>query len=156
LAGSYYVESLTNQIEVEARALIEKIERQGGMLAAIETGWAQRQIADAAYEYQRQIENAERVVVGVNRFVEEEILAQDIHHHQDEIAGAQTEAVRRLRSERDSSAVERALSRLREAATGDENLVPILVDTGKSYATIGEICGTLRNVFGEYQAVQVY
>ena len=156
LAGSYYVEPLTSHIEERTRALIAEIERRGGMVAAITSGWVQQQIADAASEYQRQVESGERVIVGVNRFVEEEPWQWEIHRHLDEVEAEQAAAVRALRAGRDNARVRRALDELRAAAAGDTNLVPVLVETVKTYATVGEICGVLREVFGEYQTVQVY
>jgi methylmalonyl-CoA mutase N-terminal domain/subunit len=156
LAGSYYVESLTTEIENEARALIEDIERRGGMVKAIESGWAQQQIADASFKYQREVEAGERVVVGVNQFQEDKPRHIDIHRHLEEVAAEQATALKALRAERDGARVARALDDLRNAARGSANLMPVLVDTVKTYATIGEICGVLREVFGEYKAVQAY
>ncbi len=156
LAGSYYVESLTTEIENEARALIEDIERRGGMVKAIESGWAQQQIADASFKYQREVEAGERVVVGVNQFQEDEPRHIDIHRHLEEVAAEQAAALEALRAARDRARVARALDDLRSAARGGVNLMPVLVDTVKTYATIGEICGVLREVFGEYKAVQAY
>jgi methylmalonyl-CoA mutase N-terminal domain/subunit len=156
LAGSYYVEALTNQIEARATACIAEIERQGGMVKAIESGWAQRQIAEAAWEYQRAVESGSRVVVGVNRFVEGETPHVRLHEHAERHEGEQAVALRRLRAARDPARVARALDLLRAAAEGETNLVPVLVDTVKTYATIGEIFGVLRDVFGEYRAPQVF
>jgi methylmalonyl-CoA mutase N-terminal domain/subunit len=156
LAGSYYVESLTNQIETHATALIDEIERLGGMVKAIESGWAQRQIAEAAWEHQRAVESGDRVVVGVNRFVEGESPHIRLHEHAARHEAEQAEALRRLRAERDQARVARALGNLRTAAERDVPLVPVLVETVKTYATIGEIFGVLREVFGEYRAPQVF
>jgi len=156
LAGSYYVESLTTKIEEAARALIAEVERQGGMVKAIESGWVQRQIADASWEYQREVEAGTRVIVGVNRFVEAEPRHADIHRHAEAVAEEQTAALGALRRERDGTRVAGALESLEAAARGDANLLPVLVETVKTYATIGEICDVLREVFGEYQAMQVY
>ncbi len=156
LAGSYYVESLTTEIEAGARALIAEVERRGGMVEAIESGWVQQQIADASYAYQREVEAGERIIVGVNRFVDEEPGPAEIHRHLEQLAEDQTSALHALRAERDAGRVARALHDLRAAASSDANLVPALVETVTTYATIGEICGTLREVFGEYQAVPTY
>jgi methylmalonyl-CoA mutase, N-terminal domain len=156
LAGSYYVESLTNQIEARANALIAEIERLGGMVKAIESGWAQRQIAEAAWEYQRAVEKGERVVVGVNRFVEGESPHIRLHEHAERHEAEQAQALNRLRAERDQARVRRALGELRTAAEGDVPLVPVLVEAVKTYATMGEIFGVLREVFGEYRAPQVF
>ena len=156
LGGSYYVEALTTDIEERARGLLERIERQGGMIAAIESGWVQQQIADASWEHQRQVEAGERVIIGVNRFVEDEPWHVEIHRHLEAVAEERGEALRALRGARDAQGVSRALDALQAAAAGGSNLVPVLVETVKTYATIGEICGVLREVFGEYRAVQVY
>jgi methylmalonyl-CoA mutase, N-terminal domain len=156
LAGSYCVESLTGRIEEDARRLIAEVEHRGGMVAAIESGWVQQAIADAAWERQRRIEQGEDVVVGVNRFAEEEPSPLAIHRHPEEVAREQASALRVLRSARDAAGVRAALAALQRAAAGDANLMPLLVDAVKAYATIGEICGVLRGVFGEYRAPQVY
>jgi methylmalonyl-CoA mutase N-terminal domain/subunit len=150
------VEALTNQIEARAGALIAEIERQGGMIKAIESGWAQRQIAEAAWDYQRAVESGERVVVGVNRFVEGESPRIRLHEHAARHEADQAEALTRLRAERDSASVARALGELRNAAERDVPLMPVLVETVKTYATIGEIFDVLRDVFGEYRAPQIF
>jgi methylmalonyl-CoA mutase N-terminal domain/subunit len=156
LGGSYYVESLTSEIEERALALIAEVERHGGMVAAIESGWVQREIADAAWRQQRQVEAGERVIVGVNRFVEDAARRVEIHRHLEEVAVEQTAALAALGAERDDALVERTLQELRDAAASDTNLVPVLVRTVKTYATVGEICGVLREVFGEHKPVEVY
>ena len=156
LAGSYYVESLTSQIEGDARALIEDIERRGGMVAVIESGWAQRQIADAAWTHQRQIETGERVVVGVNRYIDDAPSRVEIHRHLEDVAAQQAAALQALRAERDAARAGRALDELRRAAAGDANLMPPLIEAVRAYATVGEICGLLREVFGEYRPLPVY
>ncbi len=156
LGGSYYVESLTTEIEEGALALIADVERRGGMVAAIEAGWVQQEIADAAWEQQRRIESGERVIVGVNRYVEAEPWRFEIHRHLEDVEADQVARLAALRAERDGGQVTRALDELRAAAKGDANLMPVLVRTVETYATIGEICGVLREVFGEYRAVQVY
>ncbi|HET8578406.1 MAG TPA: methylmalonyl-CoA mutase family protein, partial [Methylomirabilota bacterium] len=150
LAGSYYVEALTRQIEERAQALIAEIERRGGMVRAIETGWVQQQIAEASWEYQRQVESATRPIVGVNVFVEEEPLACGLHRHVEAVEAERAVALGRLRAERDADRVRRALDRLRETAGTEENLMPVLVELVKTYATVGEICGVLREAFGEH------
>ena len=156
LAGSYYVETLTTEIETSARALMDEIARRGGVIAAIESGWIQQQIADASWERQRQIESGERVVVGVNRFVEDEAVRVDIHRHLDAVAAERGAALRALRDERDAHRVAHALGGVRAIAAGEGNVMPALVEAVKAYATIGEICGTLREVFGEYRPAAVY
>ncbi|OGL12409.1 MAG: methylmalonyl-CoA mutase [Candidatus Rokubacteria bacterium RIFCSPLOWO2_02_FULL_73_56] len=156
LGGSYYVEALTDEIEAGARALIAEVERRGGMLAAIESGWVQQQIADAAWEQQRQIEAGARVVVGVNRHVEAAPWRVAIHRHAEEVAGARAAELAALRAGRDARAVARALGELETAARGDANLLPVLVRAVETYATVGEMFDVLRGVFGEYRAVQAY
>jgi len=151
LAGSYYVESMTDELEEEARAIIEDVDERGGMRRAIENQWVQRQIQDVAFERQREQEAGERIIVGVNEFEVEEEGEQDIEEVDEAVEAAQQESVAEVREERDDAAVEAALDELREAAQSDENLMPYLVDAVKAYATTGEICDVLRNVFGEYQ-----
>jgi methylmalonyl-CoA mutase N-terminal domain/subunit len=156
LAGSYYVETLTNAIEEEARAMIADIERGGGMVTAIESGWAQQQVADASWEYQRQVEAGRRILVGVNEYVEDDARQVPIHRHREEVAAQQIAGLAALRAGRDTRSVRRALEGLRTAAAGDANLMPLLLESVKAYATVGEICDVLREVFGEYHGPQVY
>ncbi len=151
LAGSYYVESLTDELEQEAREIIEDVDERGGMRRAIENQWVQRQIQDVAFERQREQEAGERIIVGVNEFEVEEEGEQDIEEVDEAVEAAQQESVAEVREERDDDAVEAALAELREAAHGDENLMPYIVDAVKVYATTGEVCDVLRDVFGEYQ-----
>ncbi|MDS0281280.1 acyl-CoA mutase large subunit family protein [Haloarcula onubensis] len=151
LAGSYYVESLTDDLEQEARAIIEDVDERGGMRRAIETQWVQRQIQDVAFERQREQEAGERIIVGVNEFEVEEEGEQDIEEVDEAVETAQQESVAGVREERDDDAVEETLAALREAAEGEANLMPYIVDAVKAYATTGEICDVLRDVFGEYQ-----
>ncbi|MBX0321713.1 methylmalonyl-CoA mutase family protein [Halomicroarcula sp. F13] len=151
LAGSYYVESLTDELEADARALIEEVDERGGMRRAIEDQWVQRQIQDVAFERQREQEAGERIIVGVNEYEVEEEGEQDIEEVDEAVEAAQQENVAAVREERDDAAVEAALNDLADAAAGDENLMPYIVDAVKVYATTGEICDVLRDVFGEYQ-----
>jgi methylmalonyl-CoA mutase N-terminal domain/subunit len=156
LAGSYYVEALTTEIERDTRALLAEVEARGGMVKAIESGWVQQQIADASWAQQREIEAGERVVVGVNRYVDAEGEGVAIHRHEEAVADARRAELAALRAERDGVAVARALDALRGAAQGEANLVPVLVEAVKAYATIGEIGDVLREVFGEYRAPHAY
>jgi methylmalonyl-CoA mutase N-terminal domain/subunit len=156
LAGSYEVEAMTTDIETEATAMIADIERRGGMVHAIESGWAQQQVADAAWAYQCEVERGERVIVGVNRFASSHTPAQEIHRHVEDVVAEQVAALDALRRKRDADRVARALDRLRASASGDANLLPVLVEAVKVYATVGEVCGALRDVFGEHHAAQVY
>jgi len=152
LGGSYYVESLTDDLEEEAREIIAEVDDRGGMERAIESGWVQRQIQDVAYERQEEIERGERVIVGVNEYtVEEDAQDADIEEVSEEQEQAQIERLESVREERDDEAVDATLVALREAAEGDENLMPYIIDAVKAYATTGEICDAMRDVFGEHQ-----
>jgi len=152
LGGSYYVESLTDDLEREAFEIIEKVDDRGGMGRAIESQWVQRQIQDVAFQRQEEIDEGERIIVGVNEFtVEEDAQDADIEEVPEEQERRQTERVESVREERDEAAVEAALAAVREAARDDENLMPSLVDAVKAYATTGEVCDAMRDVFGEYQ-----
>jgi methylmalonyl-CoA mutase N-terminal domain/subunit len=152
LAGSYYVEHLTDQIEEEAFELLREVDDRGGMRKAIENQWVQGQIQDVAFERQREIEAGERIIVGVNEYqVEDEEKHEDIEEISEAEQRRQRERLQELRDERDQEAVDEALDALHDAAAGDENVMPYIVDAVKAYATTGEICDTLRDVFGEYQ-----
>ncbi|MFC7020145.1 MULTISPECIES: acyl-CoA mutase large subunit family protein [Haloarcula] len=151
LAGSYYVESLTDDLEADARDLLADIDDRGGMADAIESQWVQRQIQDVAFERQREQEAGERIIVGVNEYEVEEEGEQDIEEVDEAVEQAQHDRVAGVRERRDDEAVEAALAALEDAARGEENLMPYLVDAVKTYATTGEICNVLRDVFGEYQ-----
>ena len=151
LAGSYYVESLTDQLEAAAFDIIETVDERGGMGTAIDSGWVQRQIQDVAFERQQQIESGDRVIVGVNEFTVDEEEHVDIEEVSEELQRSQRERVADLREERNGEAVETALEALESAARGDENLMPYIIDAVKAYATTGEICDAMREVFGEYQ-----
>ncbi len=151
LGGSYYVETLTNRIEEEASDYIRRIDDMGGAPAAIEQGFVQKEIQDSAYAYQRQIETEERIVVGLNRFQTEEKPLGDLLRVDPSVREAQVKDLEALRRERDPEAVERTLGRLRRAAEGTENLMPPMIRAVKAYATLGEICDVLRDVFGEYR-----
>jgi len=151
LAGSYYVESLTDQVETEAFDTIETVDERGGMGSAIESGWVQRQIQDVAFERQQEIESGDRIIVGVNEFTVDEEEHVDIEEVSEQLQRSQRERVATLREERDGEAVDAALDALESAARGDENLMLYLIDAVKAYATTGEICDAMREVFGEYQ-----
>jgi len=152
LAGSSYVESLTNALEAAATAYLERIEAMGGTLAAIEAGFQQREIADAAYRVQREIETGERIVVGVNRFRDpDEDTPPPIQRIDPEAERRQVERVRRVRAERDPVAWARALDRLEAAARGGENVLPAILEAVRAYATVGEISDRLRGTWGEHR-----
>jgi methylmalonyl-CoA mutase N-terminal domain/subunit len=150
LGGSYFVERLTNEIERHAQELLDRVEDMGGAVAAIESGYMQQEIQEAAVRQQAEVESGRRTVVGVNKFRSDEEPPKTIFRVNTEAARAQVERVRRLRGERDNGAVEASLARLNEAARGEDNLMPAILDSVKAYATLGEICGELRKVFGEY------
>ncbi|WP_336034487.1 acyl-CoA mutase large subunit family protein [Halobacterium yunchengense] len=152
LAGSYYVESLTDDIESEAFDILEEVDQRGGMRQAVEDQWVQRQIQDVAFERQQEIEDGERVIVGVNEFeVEDDEPEVDIEEVTEEDERRKVEGLEAVKADRDDEAVEAALADLRAAAEGDENLMPYIVDAVKAYASVGEICDALRDVFGEHQ-----
>jgi methylmalonyl-CoA mutase N-terminal domain/subunit len=150
LGGSYFVESLTNEIEQRADAYLEKIEGMGGAVAAIEAGWIQGEIHDAAFKIQQGVESGERVIVGVNRFVEETGDPVEIQKLDQEQVRRQSERLRELREGRDNAAVERALKEIEEVAQGPENLLPPMREALRLRATLGEVSDALRRVFGEH------
>lgn len=151
LAGSYVVEAMTDELERQAKALIAEIDNMGGAVAAVENGWVQEQIAEAAYSYQKKVEANERVVVGVNRFTEEEQASVPLFKPNEAVAREQAEALAQLRAERDNAAVQAALADLRAAAEGTASVLPPMREALRRYATIGEVCGVLRQVWGEYR-----
>jgi methylmalonyl-CoA mutase N-terminal domain/subunit len=151
LAGSYYVESLTNGLEAAANDYLKEIEALGGTLAAIESGYQQRQIQESSYQVQRAIESGSKVVVGVNKFRDEETSTPPIQRIDPEGERRQVARVQKIRAERDAAQWAASLARLEEAARGDENLMPPIIDAVKAYATVGEICDRLRGVWGEHR-----
>ena len=151
LAGSEYVEELTDRIERGAREYLVRIERLGGTLRAIETGWIQREIQNSAYEFQKEIESGRRIVVGVNRFQVEEAGAIPTFRLDPEGERAQIERLRQVRASRDGETAANRLDRLEEAARGTDNLVPRVLDAAAAYCTVGEISDRLKLVFGEYR-----
>jgi methylmalonyl-CoA mutase N-terminal domain/subunit len=151
LAGSYYVEKLTDEIEEAALAYIERIERKGGMIAAIESGYIQEEISNSAYEYQRKVESRERIVVGVNRYQIDEPPPTGLLKVRQTVGEAQAEKLGILRRERSADAAARALDGIRRTARTEENLMPPIIAAVQAEATIGEICDALRDVFGEYR-----
>jgi len=153
LAGSYYLESLTDRVEDEANAYLRRIEDIGGALTGIEQGFQQREIQESAYRLQRMQETEERIVVGVNRFQTEQLEVPPIAGHDRTVEARQKQRLATLRAERDNAAVDGALTRIRAAARGSENMMPLLIEAVEAYATVGEICGVLREEWGEYQEV---
>jgi methylmalonyl-CoA mutase N-terminal domain/subunit len=150
LGGSYYVEHLTDEIERQARAYIAKIDELGGAVRAIELGYVQREIQEAAYQYQRQVENGERVIVGVNRYQVDEPPPTNLLRVDPAVQEEQIRKLAAVRARRDQAAVDRSLAALKTAAAGTANLMEPILDAVKAYATLQEICDVLRSVFGEY------
>ena len=157
LGGAYYIEWLTDHIYEEALKYIEKIQKMGGMMRAIERGYIQKEIADAAYKYQKEIEEGKRIIVGVNKFQTDEPLEVEILKVDPSIREKQIERLKKLRSERDNKKVEEALDKLRNAAEkDDENLMPYIIEAHRHLATLGEVTDVLREVWGEYRAPLIF
>lgn len=151
LAGSFLVESLTDELEKEAEEYIKKIDELGGSPAAIEVGYIQKEVQKSAYQYQRDIEERKRIIVGVNKFIVEEEDIQEILKINPEVEENQIEFLKKVKANRDNQAVKEKLLNLKEAARSDSNLIPGIIDAVRVYASIGEICNALREVFGEYK-----
>jgi methylmalonyl-CoA mutase, N-terminal domain len=154
LGGSYFVETLTNEVERGAWDYIEKIDALGGMVAAIERGYPQREIAEASYRYQVALDKKEKIMVGVNDYVAQE-KPLEILQIDETVAHRQAERLKKLRADRSSDAVARQLAALRRASQGKENLMPFIIDAVKAYATLGEICDAMRDTFGTYEEVAI-
>ncbi len=155
-AGSYYVERLTLDLERECFDEFDKIDAMGGMVAAVEKGYPQAEIARSSYEFQRAVEERRRLIVGVNAYADEEDQPIETLYIDKKVAEEQVQKLERLRRERDNAAVERGLQALRQAAESDTNLMPPILDAVRAYATLGEMCDVLRGVFGVYEeSVQV-
>jgi methylmalonyl-CoA mutase N-terminal domain/subunit len=150
LAGSYFVESLTNEIENAAQLYLDKIDAMGGAVSAVENGYMQNEIANAAYQYQLEIEQAGRIIVGVNRYTQKEEAITDTLKIDETIRSIQIEKLKLLKLERNQSEVDLALDNLKKAAESTQNLMPFILTAVTCYATLGEIADVLRNVFGEY------
>lgn len=151
LAGSYYIEALTDQIEKEAEDYISKIDSLGGMISAIESGFVQKEIQDAAYRFEKEIESGDKTVVGVNKFQVEENTKPELLKIDLKIQENQIKFLNKVKRERNNSKVKLTLKNLHEAASGTENLMPYIIEAVKAYASIGEISNTMRDVFGEYK-----
>ncbi|AFM01881.1 methylmalonyl-CoA mutase family protein [Desulfitobacterium dehalogenans ATCC 51507] len=156
LAGSYFVEALTNQMEEGAEEYFRKIEERGGVLAAIGQNFFQQEIADAAYRYQKEIENKSRIIVGVNEFQIQENHEMELLKIDPEIERSQAQRVKELRAGRDNLHVMNTLDALKESAQGSDNLIPKIIDAVRAYATEGEIVAVLKEVFGEYKEQSVF
>ncbi|MEI9959459.1 MAG: methylmalonyl-CoA mutase family protein [Ferruginibacter sp.] len=151
LAGSYFVEALTNEVETAALQLIEKIDAMGGSVSAIEEGFMQNEIAKSAYEYQRNIESGEKIIVGVNKFQVDEKNTNPVFRIDESIQKIQTDKLKALRAKRDNAKASACLKSLHDKAIGNENLMPAVVEAVENYCTLGEIADELRKVFGEYK-----
>jgi methylmalonyl-CoA mutase, N-terminal domain len=150
LAGSYYIEALTNEIERLASDYIRKIDEMGGAVRAVECGYIEQEIQDSAYTFQKAVESGNQVIVGVNRFQTEQVSPKNLLRVDPVVREMQAKKLEKIRGERDSAAVEAALDRLKKAAEGTDNLMPPIVDAVKKRASLGEMCNVLRGVFGEY------
>jgi methylmalonyl-CoA mutase N-terminal domain/subunit len=151
LGGSYYVEWLTNEIEKGIDDYIAKVDEIGGALEAIKKGYIQTEIRRASYDHQKAVDSGEQVVVGVNKFTTKEKAEIELLEIDESIEKKQTERLKKLKSGRDNEKVSRILEEVREVATGDDNIMPVLIEAVKSYATVGEITDAMRDVFGEYK-----
>ena len=155
LGGSYYVENLTDQIEEQAEEYLKRIEERGGMVSAIESGWVVQEIGEEAYRFQREVERGERVVVGLNRFTTDETPPIQLHSPDPSVANTVKKEISDLRSQRDEKPLVRALDDLKSMASEGGNLMPATLEAIRSLATVGEVSGALREVFGEWQAPSV-
>jgi methylmalonyl-CoA mutase N-terminal domain/subunit len=156
LAGSYCVESLTTQIEEEAVEYIEKIDNMGGAVRAIEKGYMQKEIVESAYQHQREVEGKQRTIVGLNQFRTEEETPIKILRVNPEVEKNQIKKLQFLKRKRNQKKVAVALDQLRKAAEANVNLMPFMVEAVKEYATLGEICNVLREIYGEHKALTVF
>ena len=154
LGGSYYVENLTDRVEEEALAIMADVDERGGAVECIESGWTQQRIAESAYQFQLRVESGDRVVVGVNRFAKDDADKVEITRVSPQHQAEQAKALQKLRARRPAAAVKRHLDAIGAAARGDENLLPVLKAALADYITIGECCGVLRDVFGEYRPLE--
>ena len=156
LAGSYYVEHLTRTLEDETWKYLEKTEEFGGALGAIEQGFIQREIQESAFRFQREIENNQRIVVGVNRYESPQPPLEGTLKIDPALARQQIESLTRVKEQRDQKKVQNTLAQLREAALGEANTMPVILECVEAYASLGEISDVLRDVFGEYEASVAY
>ncbi|MGB2876929.1 MAG: methylmalonyl-CoA mutase family protein, partial [Dehalococcoidales bacterium] len=155
MGGSYYVEWLTNEIEEGVQKYIATIDKMGGALEAIKKGYIQREIRRSAYNHQKAVDAGEQVVVGVNQYTSEEQPAMELFEIDEGVARKQLGRLDKLRSRRDSDKVRQVLDRVRQVASSEENIMPVLIEAVKAYATVGEVSDVLRDVFGEYKEPSV-
>ena len=155
LGGSYYVENLTDQIEEQSEVYLKRIEERGGMVAAIESGWVVQEIAEEAYRFQREVEQGDRVVVGLNRFTTDEVPPIELHSPDPSVSQSAVEQVQELRRKRDDLALAKALDELKSVASEGGNTMPPTLEAIRALGTVGEVSGALREIFGEWQAPKV-
>ena len=156
MAGSYYMESLCDEIEEQVWDYLKKIDKMGGALKAIEKGFFQSEIRQNAYRLKKEVDDNERILVGVNKFSEESEKKHDLLRIDDSLGRKQEKAIKQIRKSRDNKKTEYALSKMQRAAEADENLMPFILDAVLAYATTGEISNTFREVFGEYRPKEVF
>jgi methylmalonyl-CoA mutase N-terminal domain/subunit len=156
LAGSYFVETLTDRVEAEAMAYIDKIDALGGIVAAIEAGFPQKEIADASYRYQQQIDRKEKSVVGVNKHLSAKETPIEILKISEAVEKEQKRRLAEVRARRDSNAHASSLAAIEADARSGENLMPRILQAVRDHASVGEICGAMKTVFGEYREVSVF
>ena len=155
LAGSYFVENLTNRVERDALAYIERIDAMGGIVAAIERGYPQKEIADASYKYQHQIEDGTKTIVGVNKYIQENERKPELLRIDDSVEHKQVARLAKVKAERDPERLDATLEALRKAAEVDDNLIPLMLDAVRAHATVGEVSACLVPAFGRYQEASV-
>jgi len=151
LGGSFYVEDLTAKMIENVESYIAEIDKIGGALKAVERGYFQTEIQKSAYEYQKQVESKQKIVVGVNEYVSDSGEPQNLLKVDPELEKGQIDFVRSIRAKRNNSEVEKRLSQLKETANSDKNMIPVVIDCVESLVTVGEICGVLREIWGEYK-----
>jgi len=156
MAGSHYLEELCDEIEEQTWAYLKRIDKMGGSLKAIEKGFFQAEIRQNAYRIKKEVDDSSRVLVGVNKFVDEVEAKQKLLRIDDSLGAKQEKAIKALRKSRDNKKTSTALSKLQVAAETDKNLMPFILDSVKTYATTGEISNTLREVFGEYRPKEIF
>jgi methylmalonyl-CoA mutase N-terminal domain/subunit len=157
MAGSYYIEYLTDKIEERALKYIEQIDKMGGAVAAIEKGFMQREITESSYRFQREIEAKKRVIVGINDYVSEEKVTIKTLKIDPQVEKTLTDQIRNVKSSRNQTKAKEAIDRLHDAAAKEnENLMPFILQAVREYVTLGEVCDTLRTVFGEYKPLTLF
>ena len=156
LAGSYFMETLTKEMEEKILEEMEKVEKMGGMVEAVASGYVQREVGRQAYEFERKLQLGEITKVGVNEYTEGVDMEVELHEYNDEWAQLQIDRLRKLKKERDNTAVSESLKALEQAAKEKKNVMPYLVTCCKSYATVGEMANVFRDVFGEYREPSIF